>query len=166
MAAWQFTFHLVPRSGILLIHRKIPNLLEDFAFHVTENDAPKDEDDYADYWQGMLNLEDVGREFATFLPAMRAWGENSLMYGSEHGNRVEVWSDDVNVAVDVRNFDDDFVSKTLGVGLKLDCLAAIAPTGKVVPLQLPLLVAEIRESVAFKFCVNPINTLRRYSRAE
>ena len=166
MAVWQFVFHLVPRGGILLFHREIPTILEDFASHATENDAPKNEDNYIDYWQGCLNPEDVGREFAAFLPVMEAWGEDSLMYGSEHGDRIEIWTDDIVVAVDMRNFNKEFISETLKIGVKLDCLAAVVPTGKVVSLRLPLLLAEIRESIAFKFCSDPVGTLKRYARSE
>jgi len=161
MATWHFRFHLVPRAGILLYYEELPEILRGFSLPPDDSFLLANEEDSPDYWKGTLDQEEIGRKFAGFMSARETRSKGVLRFGSDDGNRVTVWGNDISVAIDMRKVDLSLIVDILDIGRELDCMVVVIPTDRVVPPQLSALLAEMRDSIAFRFCDDPIGTLKK-----
>ena len=97
MAVWQVDFHVVPR-------RALPATSQALARAVADD---------TDWWASAAFPADYPARLAAVAPVARSRSDGLETWGSEEGNRVDVWSESgrvhrVMARVDVRRLDSKF----------------------------------------------------------
>ena len=153
MAAWQVTFYLVPRQA-LVSHGALNALDLDGKAWWTIHRLP------ADYQKRLGTLAAAG---ASATAGLETWG-------SQDGNRVDVWSADGRVSavmanVDVRRLDSRFGAALLHF-VQSTKAVLVRSDGLVVEPQISSYTAALRTSDAWKFASDPAAHFGRYADAE
>src|SRR4026209_2688999 len=104
MAIWEFQVSLVPKAGIERIHGSVPSSLPDYQAADPEA-LPDEATDFPNYWESLDPRPTLDSTISAVLASLESWTPEAQMYGVDNGNRVEVWSDDVNFRMDLRNPD-------------------------------------------------------------
>jgi hypothetical protein len=137
MATWQYDIQLVPRSAV-----SAPEAIG------------------AEGWNQEHSAASVRvvADLAKLLPEMRSWHESMRTWGTEDGDRIDIWFEnervsDVLVRIDVRRVSMDFLHQILDVVERND-LVIQTEGGAVVP-DVGGLLEGIKASDAFRFVQNP-----------
>jgi hypothetical protein len=110
------------------------------------------------YWED-IGIEAVQKAFGLCLPRTESWG-GAATYGGSEGSTVRIDLDDeVNVALDVRNYDRVFVRKVLDIAKDMNLLIALTESGEVIKAEHVEFVAALQRSRAWRFCINPMEAL-------
>lgn len=156
MAIWQLNFALVPILDIKKNHGHIVNILYQYQAHIG---CPKiiDENELINYWVDIDISEDIIGRFAQLLPPMESWSENAVMFGTDEGNKIEVWNDDIYCSIDMRKLNLNLLESILHIAEKLKCMVVLEEGGIVI--EPSDVIPKLRNSTAYKFCLNPIETI-------
>jgi hypothetical protein len=153
MAIWHFRFSLVPVSGVIRIHKHVPDSVEALRgkHRLVSVQEPN-------YWED-IGTEAVQKAFGLCLPRTESWGE-AVTYGDSEGSTIRIDIDDeVNVALDVRDYDPVFVKKILDIAIDMNLLIVLTESGEVIKAEHAEFVAALQRSRAWRFCINPTEAL-------
>jgi hypothetical protein len=154
MAAWQFQFSLVPVAGIRRVHGEVVRILPEYRTHIFS--APvKEASDFENYWDGIEMLPAAVEVLKGLLPERVSWSGDAKMFGSEDGNSIEIWEDDINCCLDIRSFDLSLLESLVGIAQMTKCMIVLKDDGRVIDPVLVSIVDEARRSSAAKFLENP-----------
>lgn len=165
MAIWQFKFSLVPASGIRRIHGSDVGVLREY--QVTERSAkPTEIAEMTNYWDGSGSLRQLALAFSGILPEIKSWSDEARMFGDDESNKIEVWDDDVNCYIDARIFSDDLMNWIIKLARKFECKLVIHGSGLIIDPDFGILIDQIKDSTAYKFCLNPVEFLKGMDRPQ
>ena len=159
MAIWQFRFSLVPTAGILKTYGGLVDALPEYAQH-DPNATVKEVSEFNNYWEGVDFSSPFMKSLESILPPRKSWSDDAKMFGSEDGNKIEVWNDDIVCSIDVRNFDIPFISSILEVARGMQCKVALKDGGRLIDPNLSDLLVEINNSRSMQFVQNPVDFLK------
>lgn len=93
MSAWQFKTKILPASGLIARHGKIPKQVEvvRFTTSVPIEDLERRSDELPDYWEDFDNSEAVERGIGELLPERDSWSSLARMFGERGKDEIEVW---------------------------------------------------------------------------
>jgi hypothetical protein len=150
MAPWQVDFYIIPRRALL-------------------SRGTLDSSDLAatPWWATHVLPPDYQRRLgavASVAPSSRA---NVQTWGSEDGNRVDVWSEDNRVSaimarVDVRRLDSKFGAALLQFVRTADAVL-VRSDGLVVEPTIAAYAGALRNSAAWKFANDPAAHVNKYA---
>ena len=150
MAAWQVDFYIIPRRALL-------------------SRGALDSSDLAatPWWATHALPPDYQRRLGAVASAAPSSRTDVQTWGSEDGNRVDVWSEDDRVnaimaRVDVRRLDSKFGAALLQFVRVADAVL-VRKDGLVVEPTIAAYAAALRNSVAWKFANDPAAQVRKYS---
>jgi hypothetical protein len=114
MAIWQFDFWLLPKSGILSRFPTIPTALSQDEFNDMEA------------WHGRQPPTGYESTLSEMQPRIQSWHERLGWWGSEEGNRIDVWTESnlvasVNFRIDIAVLDIAFVQGMIHLARAWDC---------------------------------------------
>ncbi|KAF0237096.1 MAG: hypothetical protein FD167_4489 [bacterium] len=158
MAVWQFKFSLVPLEGIERVHGHTILIIEEYRSSNAEKllSLPLElNQSYSDYWEGIQIGDTTLEAIKAMLPQCESWDKNAVMFGSEEGDRIEIWNDDFNCFFDIRNFSANLLDKLLSIATTLNCKVVLHESGEVIEPIFKEVVERIKESRAYAFCLNP-----------
>ena len=159
MAAWQFQFALVPKAGILKVHGHLPETLPEYGMHIPEEQV-KDSSEFNNYWENAEPSSFPMKALKSVLLPQESWSNDAKMFGSANGNSIEIWSDDIFCAIDVRNLDISLLRSILEIANNMQCKVALKDRGRLIDPDLATVLTEIRNSPAKKFVENPIDFIK------
>jgi hypothetical protein len=156
MALWHFKFGMIPRKGIERALGKPAAVLEEYQ---VKEDGPKELTDMPDYWEGM-NLAQFENRLAAILPPEPWSGRGPKRFGSAESDRIELWPDDIECAVDLRDFSADHLRGMIEFAASENLALVVHGTGEVVDPDFDAVADRIRTSRAYAFCKDPRGFLR------
>jgi len=139
MAAWQVSFHVIPRTPV-----------SDFSPTALER---------TEWWAAAEFPSDYRRRLAEVATPMPSVGPNLETWGLEDGNRVDVLSEGgrvrrVKVQVDVRRLDSKFGAALLNFVRGADAVL-IRSDGLIVAPTIGAYAGALRTSLAWRFANDP-----------
>jgi hypothetical protein len=153
MAVWQYKGSLVPRAGIINLHRNIPEELPGYR-GVWEPELQGDEV-YPNYWQGDSPKRFVG-EVASMLPAGTHWSDRALLFGDMQGDRVDIWDDDFTFRFDLRTPDLELLRAMIDFANRHNLLWISENQGRPIAPTFAEVLTDVQTSGAYQFCKEPI----------
>lgn len=163
MAIWQFKFALVPANGIKRVCGNAVKFLPEYQGRqeclVVNNEV------YKNYWEGYERYLEQTQLIENILPQSGSWSNEAKMFGDPEGDRIEIWSDDIECAVDLRNFSAFYLQAVLNLAIKLDCKLVLHGSGEIVNPVWADVIEKIKASRAYYFCENPTNFFRNFGDA-
>jgi len=161
MAVWQFKFSLVPSAGIVAIHGKMVGELRSYQPPASE-DIDDDKDGASvDYWDSAGASPLNARELTALLPAHPSWSSDAEMFGSKRGDRIELWTDDINCILDMRAFSESLLESIVAIAARMKCKVVVHGTGEVVDPDVEQVMARVKQSGAYQFCKDPDEYFRQ-----
>ena len=147
MAVWQVDFHVVPR-------RALPATSQALARAVADD---------TDWWAGNAFPADYAARLAAVASARRSWSDELETWGSEDGNRVDVWSEGGRVQramarVDVRRLDSKFGAALIHF-VRSAGAVLVRADGLLVEPIINAYVGALRGSEAWRFASDPMTFL-------
>ena len=130
MAPWQFKTKVVPRNGILKVHREIPEQLEvievstEFSIEELESRA----DALPKYWKGEITRGEVESKLGWLLPTRESWSDAAKMFGDSKRDSIEIWGidddqiDRVTISFSLSEPNVDFIEAAMIAVQKLECV--------------------------------------------
>jgi hypothetical protein len=151
MAVWQVNFHVVPR-------RALPATSQALARAVADD---------TDWWAGAAFPPNYATRLAAVAPVARSSSDELETWGSEDGNRVDVWSDGgrvrrVMVRVDVRRLDSKFGAALIHF-VRSAGAVLVRADGLLVEPIINAYVGALRGSDAWRFASDPMTFLASQS---
>jgi hypothetical protein len=150
MAAWQVDFYIIPRRALL-------------------SRGPLNSSDLAatPWWATHTLPPDYQRRLSAVASVGPSSSAEVQTWGSEDGNRVNVWSEDGRVSairarVDVRRLDSKFGAALLQFVRTADAVL-VRTDGLVVEPTIAAYAAALRNSDAWRFANDPAAYLKGYS---
>jgi hypothetical protein len=86
------------------------------------------------------------------------------MFGNEEGDDIELWDDDLEVRLDIREFNEPLARAIVSLAAANDLKLVMTQTGRLIPPLYDKLAREIARSRALKFALDPIGTLQLIAR--
>ena len=150
MAAWQVDFYIIPRRA----------LVSRGALDTSDLDATP-------WWAAHALPPDYQRRLGAVASVGPSSSADVQTWGSEDGNRIDVWSDDSRVSaimarVDVRRLDSKFGAALLQFVRTADAVL-VRSDGLVVEPTIAAYAGALRNSAAWKFANDPAAQLKKYS---
>lgn len=159
MAIWQFGFYLIPNVSLQREHGHIPNELADYVPRNVDSEFDESRE-YIDYWADIEIPVAIKAQISKKLPPMESWSDEALMYGSDEGARVEIWTDDFLCLIDAISADLELLRWYVLVASELDCQIVLRENGKVLAPELKLIMQAFEGSLARRFVAKPEQTLK------
>lgn len=155
MAAWQFQFSLVPEAGIKRVHGELVSALPEYGARDPDGSI-KEITDFENYWDGIEIPPFLLQAMEDLLPERASWDSDARMFGSEGNNSIEVWSDDINCCIDMKQFEPAILATIVEIAQQAKCKIVLKEGGRVIDPVLTALVAEANRSAAKRFVEDPI----------
>ena len=151
MAVWQVDFHVVPR-------RALPATSQALARAVADD---------TDWWTNATFPPDYAARLAAVAPVARSRSDGLETWGSEDGNRVDVWSQGgrvhrVMARVDVRRLDSKFGAALIQF-VRSAGAVLVRADGLLVEPIINAYVGALRGSEAWRFASDPMTFLASHS---
>lgn len=150
MAVWQVDFVLIPRRALATTPRlPLSELLE------------------TDWWNSARLPSHHERQLEAIIPSGSSWTTDLQTWGTEDGNRIDLWLDQGRPArmvarVDVRHLDAAFGAKLLQFARMADAVL-VRRDGLVIEPSVGAFGAALRSSDAWQYAVGPGAFLSAYS---
>ncbi|MCJ9729149.1 hypothetical protein [Bradyrhizobium sp. PRIMUS42] len=74
------------------------------------------------------------------------------MFGDENRDSIELWDDSFRIGLDMRRFNAALARAIVGLAAADDLKLGMAETGHLMPASYPMLLRQIIQSRAHKFC--------------
>jgi hypothetical protein len=150
MAAWQVEFSIVPRRTLA-------------ALPLAGQPVPAD----AGGWTAERPPADYQRQLAGVAPPAASSSSDVQTWGTEDGNRVDVWSVDgrvtkITARVDVRRLDSKFGAMLLHF-VRIANAVLVRRDGLVVEPLVGAYAGALRSSAAWQFASDPAASIASYS---
>ncbi len=151
MAIWQYDFTLVPEFGLIEHHGVVPEKIDAYFY-----DDDPEEKEYPNYWSEFDSEKCYCKDAETLLGKLNSWSDEGIMFGTEDGNKIEIWKEGgINCRFDVRNPDLEILESFMRLARKNGCLVLSHASHRVIKPELNLILEDIRSSKAYKFCKDP-----------
>ena len=147
MAIWQYDFLLIPEFGMIQYHGVVPERI-DTLFSDVEEEAP-------DYWEQFDQRERIEKEASILLGDLKSWSEEAKMFGTEDGNKIESWDDEILCRFDLRTPDMEVLESILRIAQKMNCRIVSSSSHRVIEPELKEVCLDIKESPSYRFCKDP-----------
>lgn len=154
MSVWQFQFSLLPVAGLNKIHGQLPRTVPAYARR-DPNATLMEDDEFDNYWAGVDLHSALTDPLAQLLPARSSWSGDARMFGDEHGDSIEIWNDDISVALDVSKLNLPLLAAIVDFASQLDCKLVLRDNGRVCHPILQIVLDELRKSIAAGFVSDP-----------
>ena len=147
MAVWQFDLYFFPAD---ILSRR---------FKILPAKLPSDVlEDYVD-WPANERAADFSAAISRFLPAAPSWNADLSVWGSDQGDRVDLWRDGNSVVslkarIDVRNLSIDFVRFIAELARNQKCLL-LTTSDDLIAASADDVLAALKESAAARFVRDP-----------
>lgn len=152
MAIWQYDFTLIPKSGLVDEYGCVPNKIEDYFV----SDDQSEEVESPNYWKGFDSDRLLKESFRELLGELESWSDNGIMFGTEDGNKAVIWKEgEVNCRFDLRSPNKEILDSILKLAGENNCKVLSHSSQKVLEPELALVTLDIKESEAYRFCMNP-----------
>lgn len=161
MAIWQFSFHWVPRDAIVKLHGSDALKLD--AYGTIDLESWDEDKESPNYWIGR-SPKSYSTAIEALMPPRKSWSQEALMFGDEEGDDVSLWDDDVNIRLDLRQFNEPLARALVSIAARDDLRLAISETGRLIPPKYEKLAREISKSRAYHFANDPAGTLQMIGR--
>ena len=153
MAAWQVDFYIIPRRAL-----------------VSHGALDSSDLDGTPWWATHGLPTGYQKRLSAVASAGQSWSADLQTWGSQDGNRVDVWSEDGRVSavmarVDVRRLDSRFGAALLHF-VRTAQAVLVRSDGLVVEPQIATYTTALRSSEAWKFASDPAAFFGRYSDAD
>lgn len=142
MALWQYTFFVLPVSGV---EKDLNN------FRFAKNNDSFDDDSF---WEGLSVNNTLFERVSTFLPKGKAWSEDLLVFGDLASNCLKVFSEkgivvSVSLRIDFTSKYEDLLNELIEFFI-LNGLLLIDEDLNVVPLNYLEIKKRIEASLVFE----------------
>ena len=162
MAAWQFQFSLLPVAGILRLHGKVVTTLPEY--DMRNPDAPiKELSDFNNYWEGIRMPSPWIESLERLLPQKKSWSDEAKMFGDDESDNIEVWNDDINCSIDVRNLNMPLVISIVQIANHMQCKIILKDGGLLIDPDIFKVTSELKNSRAMRLVTDPIGFLKQQS---
>jgi hypothetical protein len=153
MAVWHYKGSLVPRAGILRHHGLIPEELPGYRGVWNPEEEPDTPD--LNYWV-TGSPQDLELEIEAMLPLFPSWSSNARMYGENSTDRLIVWlGDGLSFRFDLRQPNLDLLRRVAEMAKRHDLLWVSENLGRPIDSEFKLLLEDIMQSNAYRFCKGP-----------
>ena len=163
MAAWQFTFSLVPVAGILSVYGEMVDALPEYAARLP--DAPFDEDaDYPNYWEGIDQtfVHDMAK---SVLPLTASWCEDATIYGDTKTDDIQIWEDNVIVRLNCGDLNLALLETIVAAARTNGCCLVLNEAGRIISPEYQLVLDALHASSAARFVKDPRTFLASIGRS-
>lgn len=148
MAAWQFDLHLIPRSKVLEVFIGVPDTIKRDVF------------DRVVWWGEFQPPPDSRIFIGSFLDEAASWNKETLVWGDQDDNRVDVTLSRGDVAeifirVNVRELKLRFREGIVAFAKYCECLL-LTEEMKLIEPDLSALTSEINQSPARRYVADPV----------
>ena len=158
MAIWHFVVSLVPKTGIIAVHGEIPDSLDQFRAQIGKN-VFSDSHELFDYWKDTEISDQTISMVSERLPALRSWSDRARMFGTNKGNRIELWDSRIVCYYDARINQSDLLELFCEIAANLECVLVLKDNGKIINPNKDLLIEAYQLSIAKSFVLNPKKTI-------
>ena len=158
MAAWHFEFALVPKEALLRSFPTVPRTLPEYESKV-QDESFDETREFPNYWEG-IDIAMRGQALFSILPEVQSWDTDARMFEDEAGNRIEIWSDDVNISLNLANYDRPMIEKLVTLVAEMDCLLVLAEDGSIHEPDFQSLSEKISNSRAARFLADPVSAIK------
>lgn len=153
MAVWQVDFYIIPRRALM-----------------SHGAVGSSDLDRTPWWNTDALPNDYQKRLGAVASPAPSRSADLQTWGSEYGNRVDVWSEDGRVSavmarVDVRRLDSKFGAALLHF-VRTAGTVLVRRDGLVVEPQIASYTAALRTSDAWKFASDPAAFFARHSDAD
>jgi hypothetical protein len=147
MATWQFDLYIVPREKLVEVAGVTAQRISQQQFEQTE------------WWEGASLPPHYVQVLTTLLPRAESWSPGVEIWGTEDGNRIDVYRSggavqEVRFRIDVRAIDVGVLEAVARFADNAGC-ALLTEEFEVVPPTLDAMLKEIRNSSAHRFLLDP-----------
>ena len=154
MAVWQVDFHVVPRRALPATSQALVRAVADAT----------------DWWASAPFPPDYAARLAVVAAPARSWSDELESWGSEDGNRVDIWSEGgrvhrVMARVDVRRLDSKFGAALIHF-VRSAGAVLVRADGLLVEPIINAYVGALRGSEAWRFASDPMTFLASHSDAD
>jgi len=159
MAIWQFQFSLIPTAGILKAHGGLIATLPEYA--TRDPDSPvKELSEFNNYWTDIELASPLVGLLEQLLPPKKSWSKDAKMFGCDEKNNIEIWGDDINCAVDVRDLDISLLSSIIEIAKNMQCKIVLKDGGRVIDPDIPKVMDALNNSLSMKFVLDPVRYMQ------
>jgi len=152
MALWQYDFTLIPEFGLIEHYGIVPDRIDDYFY---DSDQPESNDS-PNYWTQFDSEASFADDARSLLGILDSWTGEALTFGTEDGNKIEIWKEgDVNCRLDIRSPDLEVLETILRTTRKNRCLVLSHHSHRVLKPEMCVLLEDIRSSSAYRFCKDP-----------
>ncbi len=160
MAIWTFRIHLVPAKSLLNTHGKIPATLEQYMPSKNPGQLLGPDETFINYWSSKSALRSIKEVVEGELPETHSWSSDATMYSRDGEITIEIWEDDVVCSIDARSKKiAELIELVDLISEKTETTFILSENGQVVPREPFCLENAFKKSKAYKFTINPIDTL-------
>lgn len=147
MAAWQYTFELIPRAKLIKLFGDVPP-------NVSAGDY-----EAAEWWSDAQPVGDYENCLASFAAPCKSWSADMKCWGAEDSNVVKAVLDagrvvELSVRFDLRTSDEAFLLGVVNFARDNECLFLTESMEMVEPLA-DVLKATLMSSDARRFVEDP-----------
>jgi hypothetical protein len=147
MAIWQYDFLLIPEFGMIQHHGTVPERI-DSLFIDSEEEPPA-------YWSDFDQTQKIEKEASILLGQLKSWSDEARMFGTEDGNKIEIWDDEIHCRFDLRTPDLEVLESILRIARQAKCFVISNFSHLVIEPDLKKVCIDIKESPSYKFCKDP-----------
>ena len=112
------------------------------------------------YWSDFTEIERIENEASILLGKLKSWSEEARMFGTEDGNKIEIWDDEISCRFDLRTPDMEVLESIMRLAKQSNCYILSNHSHRVIEPDLKEVCLDIKESSAYKFCKDPKGYLR------
>ena len=160
MALWQFRLSCYPREALMALYGSVPNIMESeialpgrAPMLVADNDTSE-----FDFWASR-DFHQTCDEVRSVLNEMKSWSKDARMFGSDDGDRIEVWDTFFHCHIDCRSLNIPFIEKLEAMLQKLNLVAYDGRTGNIVKNDCQSMLDAINGSISMRFVREPYKVL-------
>jgi hypothetical protein len=161
MAVWQFKLSIVPVVGLRKHSKSLGDILPEYQSN--NSDPHRELVESPNYWvesEALMNI--LTRELSQLFPERESWSSDAKMFGTEHGDSIEIWPDDIRCAFDVRKPNMLFLNSIIDIANVNHCIL-VMDDGKLISPDITELAPILVNSRAVKFVSDPVAFLTRDS---
>jgi len=155
MATWQFDLYLLPRSALQARFGAVPSTVDEETFGE------------GDWWLDQPSPIDLPSEVARLLPENQSWVKGLRTWGTEDGDRVDIYYEngkvvDVFLRLDLRQPSKQFIDGLIILAKRIDAML-MTDEGQLLEPTREQLAGSLEGSDAARFVADPIEFLNELS---
>lgn len=153
MATWQFDLYLLPRAALHARCGAVPSTVDEETFGE------------GDWWLDQSLPIDLPSEVTRLLPESQPWMQDMRTWGTEDGDRVDIYYKDGKIVealvrLDLRQPSRQFIDGLIALAKRLDAIL-MTYEGRVLEPTTEQLIESLKSSSAARFVADPIEFLAK-----